>query len=54
MTIGDRRVRRRRRVIAIAFETVLTDVLRPAYAFTARAPVARGQVFDAVTNSLVT
>ena len=43
----DRRLQRRRRDVALAFDTVLRDVLRPAYAFTARAPVARVQVLDA-------
>jgi hypothetical protein len=31
----------------LAFDSVLRDVLTPAYAFTARAPVARAQVLDA-------
>ncbi len=38
---------RRRRDVALAFDAVLRDVLAPAYAFTARAPVARDQVLDA-------
>jgi hypothetical protein len=40
-------VRRRRSHLAEAFETVLLDALRPAHAFTARAPVARRQVVAA-------
>jgi len=42
-----RRLRRRRRHVALAFDCVLRDVLRPARAFSARAPVARAQVLDA-------
>ena len=44
---AERRLSRRRRHVALAFDTVLHDVLAPAYAFTARAPVARDQVLDA-------
>jgi hypothetical protein len=44
---SDRRLQRRRRDVALAFETVLDDVLRPARAFTARAPVSRTQVLEA-------
>ena len=43
----ERRSRRRRGQIALAFETVLRDVLRPPRAFTARAPVDPRQVLDA-------
>jgi hypothetical protein len=42
-----RRLRRRRRDVAEAFDTVLEDVLRPAHAFTARAPLDRTQVVGA-------
>jgi hypothetical protein len=42
-----RRLPRHRRHIARAYDTVLRDVLRPAQAFTARAPVSREQVLDA-------
>jgi hypothetical protein len=45
--LAERRLLRRRRDVALAFDAVLRDVLAPAYAFTARAPVARDQVLDA-------
>jgi hypothetical protein len=45
--LAERRLLRRRRDVALAFDTVLRDVLTPAYAFTARAPVAEDQVLDA-------
>lgn len=44
---SDRRLKRRRGDVAAAFDTVLADALRPAYAFTARAPLMRWQVLDA-------
>jgi len=42
-----RRLRRRRFHLARALDSVLRDVLSPAYAFTAQAPVAREQVLEA-------
>jgi hypothetical protein len=45
--LPERRLQRRRRDVALAFDAVLRDVLTPAYAFTARAPVARDQVLEA-------
>lgn len=44
---SERRLKRRRRDVAGALDTVLEDVLRPAYAYTARAPVVARQVVDA-------
>lgn len=46
----DRRVLRRRRKIALAFDTVLRDVVGRADSFTARAPVAGSQVLAAQTE----